>query len=438
MIRLAAILIATCGLAFAQAPPNANPAPEERAPTESTSTESVPTTPDPLPAVPPEPLAPATEPASGNSPQPDDAPLYVRAAEAAERHLAGSVQLDYLASRKRAASDQGLSGATVELSLKLTLDFGDHVSSNIKVCFACHGFDVGMAFFDLRVVDQFNVRAGRFTPAFGSFPLRHDPANHNTSDKPLVYDMGRMLRLRQWNEGVLPAPWVDNGIEINGTHFFNKRAQLDYAAYVINGPKGDNDAVDFDFKQSRSSERYYADNNGEPAVGGRAALTLDLAEATLLSIGGSIMAGHYDPDGKLGFLIVGGDASLQLDSFVLRTEYVRRHTEIAIGDSPTERFKYGPKSDGTFANYVIKDGFDIEGELALGRVSLIARWDGLRQVGNVLATSELRSRSAILRYTAAAAIKLTGALRIKTSLELYDFSDFEDELAAHIGIAGPF
>ena len=60
--------------------------------------------------------------------------------------------------------------------------------------------------------------------------MRHDPANHNTSDKPLVYDMGRMLRLRQWNEGVLPAPWVDNGVEINGTHFFGKRAQFDYAA----------------------------------------------------------------------------------------------------------------------------------------------------------------------------------------------------------------
>lgn len=56
------------------------------------------------------------------------------------------------------------------------------------------------------LADELNFRVGRLTPAFGSFPLRHDPANHRTSDKPLPYDMGRMLRFREWNEGVLPAP----------------------------------------------------------------------------------------------------------------------------------------------------------------------------------------------------------------------------------------
>ena len=66
-----------------------------------------------------------------------------------------------------------------------------------------------MAFFDLRVNDELNFRVGRFTPAFGEFPLRHDPANHRTSDKPLPYDMGRMLHLQEFNLGVLPAPWGD-------------------------------------------------------------------------------------------------------------------------------------------------------------------------------------------------------------------------------------
>ncbi len=433
MRALVVIAVSIIGASFARAqpepgtePPRVDPAPVEPAALEPASRIEPPATAAPTPA------SPAV------SPQPDDASLYSKAIEAAERHLAGSVQLDYLASRKRASSDQGLSGATVELSLKLTLDFGEHVSSNIKVCFACHGFDVGMAFFDLRVVDELNVRAGRFTPAFGAFPLRHDPANHNTSDKPLVYDMGRMLRLRQWNEGVLPAPWVDNGIEINGTHFFGTRAQLDYAAYAINGPKGDNDGVDLDFKQSRSSERYYADNNGEPVFGGRVAATFDLAQTAILSVGGSIMAGHYDPRAALGFLITGGDASLQLGRIVLRAEYVRRRTEMSLGDDPIERFKYGPAADGRFANFSIKDGFDTEAELRAGPFTLIGRWDGLRQIGNVLATSDLRSKSAILRYTAATAYNLSGALRLKTSVELYDFSDFEDELAVHVGIAGPF
>jgi hypothetical protein len=369
----------------------------------------------------------------------DDQTIVSKLADAAERHLAGSVQLDYLATPRGAATvDQGLNGATAELSLKLAMDFGDHVSSNIKVCFACHGFELGMAFFDLRVADELNVRIGRFTPAFGAFPLRHDPANHDTSDKPLAYDMGRMVRLREWNEGILPAPWVDNGIEVNGSHFFGKAAQLDYAAYAINGPKGDADGTDFNFILSRSPDRYYGDNNSEPTVGGRLASTFDFTPGTILTLGASTMVGHYDPKAQLAFSIVGADASLQLGRVILRSEYLRRRTQIALGTDPATRFKYGPGANGAYSDFVIKDGFDTEAEVKLSDITLIARWDGLLRFGNVLATSQLRSKSAVLRYTGGISYKLSGALRLKTSVEWYDFSDFEDELAVHVGIAGPF
>jgi hypothetical protein len=33
---------------------------------------------------------------------------------------------------------------------------------------------------------------------------------------------------------------------------------------------------------------------------------------------------------------------------------------------------------------------------------------------------------------------LREGLRLKLSGELYDFSDFEDEVVVHLGIAGPF
>jgi hypothetical protein len=33
---------------------------------------------------------------------------------------------------------------------------------------------------------------------------------------------------------------------------------------------------------------------------------------------------------------------------------------------------------------------------------------------------------------------MTGALRLKLSGEVYDFSDFDDEKVIHLGIAGPF
>jgi hypothetical protein len=74
----------------------------------------------------------------------------------------------------------------------------------------------------------------------------------------------------------------------------------------------------------------------------------------------------------------------------------------------------------------------------VGRVDLIARWDGLRRFGNVLATSELRSKSELLRYTAALAVRLVAGVRLKASVEYYDFSDFTDEVAVHFGVAGSF
>src|SRR5215467_14010308 len=197
-------------------------------------------------------------------------------ADSLERNFAGSIQLDYMAVPTESIGRKiSLDAASVEVSLKVTQDFGDSVSASIKLCVACHGIEAGMAFFDLRVADELNFRIGRFTPQFGAFPIRHDPANHETSDKPLPYDMGRMLRLRDWNEGILPAPWVDNGIEIDGTHFFDKN-QIDYAVYAITGPRAGTGATDFDFIQSRSPQDYYIDNNSEPSLGARILGTLGI------------------------------------------------------------------------------------------------------------------------------------------------------------------
>ncbi|HKE19451.1 MAG TPA: hypothetical protein VKB80_31455 [Kofleriaceae bacterium] len=358
-------------------------------------------------------------------------------AQTFRHNFAGSVQIDYLeVPTERIAANQAFDGATVELSLKLAIDFGDRVSANVKVCVACHGLETGMAFFDLRVADELNVRVGRFTPAFGNFPIRHDPANHRTSDKPLPYDMGRMLRLREWNMSILPSPWVDNGIELDGT-FFGERGQLDYAVYAVGGPKAAADSVDFDFIQSRSPERYYLDNNSEPSVGARLSGTLDSGRLSL-SLGASAMAGRYDPERRLDFAIAGADLVLQLDKLYVRAEYLLRWTEMSLGDDPDSRFRYGPGEDGEFDDHFVKDGFYGEVERAFGDFELIGRFDGLRRHGNVLATSELRSRSLLLRYTAGLAYRLPGGLRLKTSAELYDFSDFDDELALHLGIAGSF
>ena len=374
----------------------------------------------PIPPTPP----PSTEPAAPAKP--------------ASYLIAGSIQLDYLAvptnSNARAIT---LDGATAELSVRVTKDFGKNASASLKVCFACHGFEVAMGYIELRASDELHVRIGRMTPTFGSFPQRHDPANHMSSDKPLPYDMGRMLRRNDWDEGILPAPWVDNGIEVGGTHFWSG-GELDYAVFAVSGPKGSPDAADFDFTLSRSPAQYYVDNNSEPSIGARISTAFDLAEDVLVTVGASMMAGHYDPARKLAFEIAGADAVVRVGKMYLRGEYLIRRTEMALGDDPATRFKYGPGSDGRFANYFVKDGFYVEAEVPVGPVSLLARWDGLRRVGNVETTSGLSSSAQLLRYTGALAYRLKSKLQLKTSVELYQFRDFADEIALHLGVATAF
>jgi hypothetical protein len=358
-------------------------------------------------------------------------------AEKTERNFAGSIQLDYMTvPTESIARKLALDAATAEVSLKVTQDFGDRMSASIKLCVACHGVETGMAYFDLRVADELSFRVGRFTPQFGAFPIRHDPANHRTSDKPLPYDMGRMLRLTDWNMGILPSPWVDNGLEVSGSHFFSEAVQLDYAAYAIGGPRAANDAADFDYKLSRSGELYYVDNNSRPSVGARLALNLIHAKTTVTA-GLSAMGGTYDPENKLSYAIAGADLLVQVSRIFIRAEYLVRRTEMALGEDPSARFKYGPGKNGKYDPYFLKQGFYAEVEVPLSdRVDGIVRWDGLRRQGNVLRTSELRSDAALLRYTLGASIRLSGATRLKLSGEAYDFSDFQDEIALHVAIAG--
>ncbi len=370
------------------------------------------------------------------------AALCARPAIGQDRNFAGSVQSSYLYVHDEKPKEKSLQrlafdGFTTELSAKLAVDFDEHISTNVKLCFGCHGFEIDMAYIDLTVVDELRFRAGRFNPSFGEFPVRHDPANHRTVDKPLPYDMGRMIRLREWNLGVLPAPYIDNGLEIGGSHWFGYTFQVDYAAYAVGGFRGDNDGVDLDFKQSRSGSSYYVDNNSRPSGGGRLAFTLDLSEAeSTFTLGASAMTGSYDPDAKLTYTVIGADFYARIKGLELRAEYLVRRTEMAFGDDADTRYKYGPKANGKYDHYALKEGFYIEALLpVLPRLELVGRWDGLRRFGNVAALSPLSRSSTVLRYTVGADISLGHGVRIKADVEYYHFTDFRDQVAAMLGVA---
>ena len=131
------------------------------------------------------------------------AALTPRSSLGLERNFAGSAQLDYQLSRDAARTRRRSRSPSIasmpRWRLKLAVDVSDHFSANVKVCYGCHGFEMAMGYIDYRVADELNFRVGRFSPSFGAFNLRHDPANHHLTDKPLPYDMGRMLRCAQWN-----------------------------------------------------------------------------------------------------------------------------------------------------------------------------------------------------------------------------------------------
>lgn len=365
-------------------------------------------------------------------------------ASAFERNFAGSAQLDYQfvpTARSAKASPGTFDGFTMEFAGKLAVDFTDRISANMKVCYGCHGFEADMMYFDMRVADELNFRVGRFSPSFGAYNLRHDPANHRLSDKPLPYDMGRMLRMRQWNISVLPSPFPDNGLEVNGTKTLGSSVQLDYAAYVVSGFKAGANPLDIDFTLSHSPQAYYVDDNSRPTFGSRASLTFKMSDMSELTFGASAMYGTYDPSNDLSYLIVGGDATLRLDKLNVRAEYLGRRTEFSTNDRTV--FKYVvADSNGDFS---MKHGAFLEVEEGLTpELDLVGRVDGMFRVGNVESTSELDRRSSVFRYTIGTAYAIERGLRIKLSTELWEFSDRDSvtgrklELSMHTALAGSF
>ena len=365
-------------------------------------------------------------------------------ARALERNFAGSAQLDYHfvpTTKDAKVFPRAIDGFTMEFAGKLAVDFSEKVSANTKVCYGCHGFEADMMYFDFRVADELNFRVGRFSPTFGAFNLRHDPANHRLSDKPLPYDMGRMLRLRQWNMSVLPSPFPDNGVEIDGSKYFGDSVQLDYAVYGVTGFKADSRPLDLDFKLSRNPLTYYVDNNARPTVGGRAALTVRLGDASDATLGASGMFGTYDPENKQTYLIYGADLSMRFDKTNIRLEYLARRTTFDTTDRTL--FKYVVAEDR--GDFFMKHGAYAEIEQALTpELDLIGRVDGMYRVGNIEAASELARRSSVLRYTIGTAYAIERGLRVKFSTELWDFSDREIvsgrniDLGMHAALAGSF
>ncbi len=371
------------------------------------------------------------------------------AARAVDLNVAGTLQLDYLFTPFRGPDPRpatfALDGFTTEFSLKLAVDLSDHVAGAAKVCFGCHGFEVGMAYVDLRAHDALNLRVGRFSPTFGEFGLRHDPGNHRFSDKPLPYDMGRMLRFFDFGRSVLPAPYVENGVEVFGRHEFGHNLQIDYAAHVVAGLRSlEANPADVDFAASRSTTGFVVDNNSQPSVGGRLGATLRLADRVDLTLGASTLYGAYDRDARLSYLVLGGDLYLRLYRTNLRAEYLIRRTEMDARQPDAFRNEIAPAgSPAPDRIFHVRDGWYVEVEHPLLRnLDVMLRWDGMRRIGNVPTTLPLESAAAVSRWTLGAQVTVLRGWRVKSSLQHYTWTGLrngvDQEFAAHLGVVATF
>ncbi len=376
--------------------------------------------------------------------------MTARRASAIERNFAGSAQFDYMLAPYEhgpapATPSAQFDGFTTEIALKLAVDVNDQLSANVKVCYGCHGFELALAHVDYRLSDEVNIRVGRFSPSFGAFNLRHDPANHRFSDKPLIYDMGRMLRKTAWNLGVIPAPFPDNGVELNGVHWFGEKTSVDYAVYAIGGLRGNPKSDDLDWVGSR--QLYYVQKNFQPTVGARVSVTQKLGNESDVTVGATAQYGTYDGDAKFSYAFLGGDVSLRLRRTNLRFEWLARRQQIDVSDPSVWRWGV-PASGGDF---FVKQGGYVELEQPVSRnVDVMLRGDALIRAGNTTTASLLGENgkySTVVRGSVGATWAFERALRLKASVELWRFSDVATDLSGrgqqnaisfHLGVVGTY
>nr|MBK7069814.1 hypothetical protein [Deltaproteobacteria bacterium] len=178
-----------------------------------------------------------------------------------------------------------------------------------------------MAAVDFRLADEFNIRVGRFSPTFGEFGLRHDPGNHRLSDKPLPYDMGRMLRLNIFGDSVLPSPYVDNGIELSAPTLRPKPAVRLRRPRRRRAARQHRHPYDVDFHRVALRRALLHRQQLPASVGGRVGLTARLASRVDLSLGGSAIWGAYDTRARMTYTVLGADLYLRAGRTNVRAEY---------------------------------------------------------------------------------------------------------------------
>jgi mono/diheme cytochrome c family protein len=222
------------------------------------------------------------------------------------------------------------------------------LSARVTACTSCHSDVTGGSGFTVEFVEaaahydllhwlrekrgiptncprqlEIGIKGGRFVVPFGAFAAMSHPGIYRTVTNPLMYIMGRQVNPIGSRPPVLPMPYSDEGVnlDVSVPLLCDWTATLD--AYAVNGLQGFGPGVRF------MPSRSYADNNSEPAAGGR----LTLGNQTV-RMGTSVMSGRMQDEGlaPLDYHFAGADAVVRLDDCVrFYFEYAMRKNDSDFG-----------------------------------------------------------------------------------------------------------
>ncbi len=353
--------------------------------------------------------------------------------EMAERfrvRVGGSMALTWTTTQPRSANanpvlsnrdanpEEGFMG---EFALGATIDPTPKTRGTLRVCYGCHQLELESAYFSIEVAEHLSLRAGRFALPLGGVNSRHDQSVRIAPSKPLIQAMGNMVRGREFNQGIIPAPMVDNGIAVSGSVMFGG-LKLAGELFLVSGPKGF--GPDFDFISSRN----FADNNREPSGGARLELSGDR-----FSVGATYMGGNYNRDGTLQFHILTADFSANLGSLKLEGMYAQRRTQYDDAGTTSAFWKRGYWVQ---AAWLIQEGvwvFAAADGLFVSDIYL----SGFGPTANPAAAITDRSNQ-VHRLSSGLSWAVMEGVTAKGSVEFYDFSDFRDAIAAQFALSWTF
>jgi hypothetical protein len=321
----------------------------------------------------------------------------------------------------RGTSESGLTSPGFFVDAWLGADWQSEgpLSATVMTCTSCHSDNTQEQSFTLEFVEasatldlkkawkkicgdtcpdqsrwSLKLKGGRFIVPFGAFASMVHPGSLRTVSNPLMFDMARRFDSFRYLS-VLPAPYSDEGFNLNFATTISDDFRFTADAYVVNGLQGD---INISFINSRS----YRDNNRSPLVGSR--LTFGNQAVRL---GTSFMGGNTEDDGNtpLWVELYGADLTAQFgDALRLYFEYALRNggqTLPLVGDN-------------------IAYGVVCEAEVRLlrdPRLSLVARYDNLIQKGYLIFPD-----TAVDRYTWGLNLTLPGGSLLMLNHEHWEFT----------------